>query len=201
MTLGGLAFVASAVTECQASRNPTLGIILFSACLNPLFFVGVPLGVYWVRRGKRSHPLAAIASGKPVGVVPSEEHEQPVAAHDSDRPGSTVSGDRQMLWRRVAGGFVPGAALLGTCTGWMMSTADNARLRQAAAWSRGSTELPENRGWGAWRAQAKHIYKLTGEEALAAARKHVVGTWTCTGLHDKIFPTGHNHPSTCGRGG
>ena len=52
MTLGGLAFVASAVTECQASRNPTLGIILFSACLNPLFFVGVPLGVYWRSPGQ-----------------------------------------------------------------------------------------------------------------------------------------------------
>ena len=66
-----------------------------------------------------------------------------------------------MLWRRVAGGFVPGAALLGTCTGWMMSTADNARLRQAAAWSRGINQAAQT--GGVPRAQAKHIYKLTGE--------------------------------------
>src|SRR5208282_5013167 len=49
-TLGGFAFVASAVNECLASHDPPLVAIIFSGLLNPLFFVGVPLGVYWLRR-------------------------------------------------------------------------------------------------------------------------------------------------------
>ena len=49
--------------------------VIVAGLLNPIFFIGFPLGVYWVRRSKKSHPLAAIDSGKSDSTAPCEERD------------------------------------------------------------------------------------------------------------------------------
>ncbi len=75
--IGGLAFAAGIIEEYSASRNPPMVAVIVGGLLNPVFFIGFPLGIYWLRRSKKSHPLAAIANGKPGSTVPCEEQEQP----------------------------------------------------------------------------------------------------------------------------
>ena len=88
--IGGLAFVAGVIEEYSASRNPSMIAVIVGGLLNPIFFIGFPLGIYWVCRSKKSYPLAAIASGKPDSTVPCEELEHPLAAIASGKPDSTV---------------------------------------------------------------------------------------------------------------
>jgi len=59
--IGGLAFVAGAIKEYSVSRVPPMVAVIVAGLLNPIFFIGLPLGVYWVRRSKKSHSLAAVA--------------------------------------------------------------------------------------------------------------------------------------------
>jgi hypothetical protein len=75
--IGGLAFVAGIIEEYSASRNPPMVAVIVSGLFNPIFFIGFPLGIYWLRRSKKAHPLAVIASGKPGSTVPCEEQGQP----------------------------------------------------------------------------------------------------------------------------
>ena len=75
--IGGLAFVAGAIEEYSASRNPPMVAVIVGGLLNPVFFIGFPLGIYWIRRSKKSQPLAVIDSGKPDSTVSCEEQEQP----------------------------------------------------------------------------------------------------------------------------
>jgi len=75
--IGGLAFASGVIGECFREPDPPMVAVIVAGMLNPVFLIGFPLGVYWVRRSKRSHPLAAIDSGKPGSTVPCEEQEQP----------------------------------------------------------------------------------------------------------------------------
>jgi len=43
-----------------------------------IFFIGFPLGVYWVRRSKKAHPLAAIARRQAGGSLPMNRAFSPV---------------------------------------------------------------------------------------------------------------------------
>ena len=82
--IGGLALASGVIGEYSASRNPPMVAVIVSGLLNPIFFIGFPLGVYWVRRSKKAHPLAAIDSGKPDSTVPCEEQEQPCTVNRTD---------------------------------------------------------------------------------------------------------------------
>ena len=82
--IGGLAFASGVIGEYSASRNPPMVAVIVSGLLNPIFFIGFPLGVYWVRRSKKAHPLAAIASDKPGSTVPSGEQEQPCTVNRTE---------------------------------------------------------------------------------------------------------------------
>jgi hypothetical protein len=63
--IGGLAFAAGIIEEYSANRNPPMVAVIVGGLLNPVFFIGFPLGIYWLRQSKKSHFLAAIDSGKP----------------------------------------------------------------------------------------------------------------------------------------
>ncbi len=82
-----------ATTQVYPARGPC----------NPVFFIGFPLGIYWLRRSKKSHPLAAIASGKPGSTVPCEELEQPCTVNRTDDT---------MHWYHTTGGLL---TILTTC--------------------------------------------------------------------------------------
>ena len=58
IAVGALAFAASAAMEASRIRSTenAIGVALFCALFNPLFFVGVPLGIYWLARANR--PMA-----------------------------------------------------------------------------------------------------------------------------------------------
>ena len=64
--IGGLAFVAGAIGEYFREPDPPMVAVIVSGLLNPIFFIGLPLGIYWVRRSKKSQPLAAIDSGSKI---------------------------------------------------------------------------------------------------------------------------------------
>ncbi|MGA2798671.1 MAG: hypothetical protein ABSE63_13900 [Thermoguttaceae bacterium] len=56
--VGILAFCASAAVGCIVSAEnswttPTAEVILVAGLLNPFFFAGVPLGIYWLSRSKQ----------------------------------------------------------------------------------------------------------------------------------------------------
>jgi len=101
--IGGLAFVAGAIGECFREPNPPMVAVIVSGLLNPIFFIGLPLGVYWLRRSKKSHPLAAVDSGKPDSTVPCEEQEQPCTVNRTDDA---------MHWYHTTGGLL---TILTTC--------------------------------------------------------------------------------------
>ncbi len=50
--IGGLAFFASMGQELSASHDPPFVALIVAGITNPLFFIGVPLGIYWLRCGK-----------------------------------------------------------------------------------------------------------------------------------------------------
>ena len=77
--------------------------VIVSGLLNPIFFIGFPLGIYWLRRSKKSHPLAAVDSGKPDSTVPCEEQEQPCTVNRTDDA---------MHWYHTTGGLL---TILTTC--------------------------------------------------------------------------------------
>jgi len=64
--IGASAFVAGVIEECSVSRNPPMVAVIVSGLLNPIFFIGFPLGIYWVRQSKKSHPFAAIDTGSKI---------------------------------------------------------------------------------------------------------------------------------------
>jgi hypothetical protein len=64
IAVGILAFCASAAIGCIVSaenswKTPIPEVILVAGSLNPFFFAGVPLGIYWLMRGKRMQPAPA----------------------------------------------------------------------------------------------------------------------------------------------
>ncbi len=82
--IGGLAFAVGVIREYSASSNPPMVAVIVAGLLNPIFFIGLPLGIYWLRRSKKSQPLAAIDSGKPDSTVPCEKLEQPCTVNRTD---------------------------------------------------------------------------------------------------------------------
>ncbi len=82
--IGGLAFVAGAIGECFREPDPPMVAVIVAGLLNPIFFIGFPLGIYWLRRSKKSQLLAAIESGKPDSTVPCEEQEQPCTVNRTE---------------------------------------------------------------------------------------------------------------------
>jgi hypothetical protein len=64
--VGILAFCASAAVGCvvrsiNSETTPIPEVILITGLLNPFFFTGVPLGIYWLSRSKQK---PAVQSGK-----------------------------------------------------------------------------------------------------------------------------------------
>ena len=55
--IGGLAFAAGVIDEYSASRDPPMVAVIVGGLLNSIFFIGLPLGVYWLRRSKKIIPL------------------------------------------------------------------------------------------------------------------------------------------------
>jgi len=101
--IGGLAFASGIIGEYSASPNPPMVAVIVAGLLNPIFFIGFPLGIYWLRRSKKSHPPAAIASDKPDSTVPCEEQEQPCTVNRTDDA---------LHWYHTTGGLL---TILTTC--------------------------------------------------------------------------------------
>jgi hypothetical protein len=64
--VGILAFCASAAVGCvvrsiNSETTPIPEVILITGLLNPFFFTGVPLGIYWLSRSKQK---PAVQPGK-----------------------------------------------------------------------------------------------------------------------------------------
>jgi hypothetical protein len=58
IAVGILAFCASAAVGCvvrsiNSETTSTAEVILITGLLNPFFFAGVPLGIYWLSRSKQ----------------------------------------------------------------------------------------------------------------------------------------------------
>ena len=76
-----LAFVASAAKDVSHVKPGTpeeflFGGALLSGSLNPLFFIGLPLGLYWCIRGNRTSAGNAMRS----------QQDRPAAPHIEDNP-------------------------------------------------------------------------------------------------------------------
>ena len=59
IVVGIIGFGASAAVGCveksiHSWTNPVPEVVLITGILNPFFFVGVPLGIYWLTRGKQA---------------------------------------------------------------------------------------------------------------------------------------------------
>jgi hypothetical protein len=68
IAVGILAFCASAAVGCieksiHSWTTPIPEVILVTGLLSPFFFVGVPLGIYWLSRGKQA-PIARAGKRK-----------------------------------------------------------------------------------------------------------------------------------------
>jgi hypothetical protein len=92
LTIGGLAFVASAVVGGQGDF--AAGIL--SGLLNPLFFVSVPLGLYWLRQARfTAEAVRGPHKGSPRTIPRPRFHSLP----ESDLP--RAAGYETELGRRL----------------------------------------------------------------------------------------------------
>ncbi len=73
--IGGLAFFASMGRELSASHDPPFLALIIAGITNPFFFIGVPLGIYWLRRRKRClryfHQFPVSSSTSPSNYPPT----------------------------------------------------------------------------------------------------------------------------------
>lgn len=105
VTVGGLGFIASGAVGGGA----TLAGAIVAGALNPLFFVGVPLGLYWLHRAKRRLPangnslerkaqptahataITRESPRKPSACAPVTR--QPKGSGEDQQPRSTIAAD------------------------------------------------------------------------------------------------------------
>lgn len=71
LILAILAFLASAAIEGRDGRSD-LTVCLFSGAFNPIFFIGMPLGMYWVVRYAKQ-PTIGVNPSAPPSARPAPE--------------------------------------------------------------------------------------------------------------------------------
>ena len=87
--MGLLAFVASAAmgsahSKLGATQESLFAGALFDGLLNPLFFIGFPLGLYWCIRGKQASAGNAMRSQQDRPAAPPHVEDNPRLTHCSD---------------------------------------------------------------------------------------------------------------------
>lgn len=86
--LGGLAFLLSIAGEYTLSPHPHIIALLIAGLTNPWFFVGVPLGVYWIRRGSSSTRAndGPIPTTDPDSLLVKPDGSSPTRVNDGSIP-------------------------------------------------------------------------------------------------------------------
>ena len=88
VTIASLMMVASVYREFSGHRNPSLLVVLIEYVTNPFILVGMPLGIYWIRRG--SSPTRAndrsIPTTDPDSLLVKPDGSSPTRANDGSIP-------------------------------------------------------------------------------------------------------------------
>jgi hypothetical protein len=93
---GALAFVASFYVEYQRHYGGELFSPLIAGVTNPLFFVGLPLGWYWLHRARRpeyphTQGSQTRSHGREAGGPSPRQHETSGWPSPDTAPGSRIS--------------------------------------------------------------------------------------------------------------
>ena len=88
VTIASLMMVASLYREFSGHRNPSLLVVLIEYVTNPFILVGMPLGIYWIRRG--SSPTRAndrsIPTTDPDSLLVKADGNSPTRVNDGSIP-------------------------------------------------------------------------------------------------------------------